>query len=370
MRKIIIDESYSGKRLDRFLIAYFKNCSKNYIYKLLRLKKIKVNGKKVDAKYTLLKNDEVQFYILDTQFESMLKGEKVDVGIKNKIIENLNNNVTNDNKEYFLNIIYEDDSTLILQKPFDMVVIEDENEKKWVMTNFVRDYLSDRDQSNKISDETNDLNDDSEKILANFKPSAVHRIDRNTSGLVIFAKKYSSFVDLVAIFKKRKIEKEYLAIVIGKLSISKRIEIKISKDEEGNIVRVDGEKNKFDSKTAITNIEPIIITEEATLVRATIETGRTHQIRVTLAETGHPIINDIKYGQKKQFERFASKYNIDTMLLLAYSLKFENDLPSSISNLNGLRIKANMPYFWQDILKKHFNLSVNKLEELLKNLRK
>ena len=362
MKTIEIDESYSGKRLDRFLTAYFKNCSKNFIYKLLRLKKIKVNGKKVDPKYILNKNDIIQFFVSEQQFSSMLKTEE-----KNEV------------DEYFLKVVYEDEQTLIVQKPVDTVVIEDEEEKKWVLTNFVRAYLEDKKiedkniEGKKILDnigEIENTDDKKKENLINFKPSPVHRIDRNTNGLVIFAKSYNSFVDLTEIFKKRKIEKEYLAIVSGRLMVAKRVEIKINKDEKENIVKIDDNNDNSISKTAITNIEPILVTEEATLVRATIETGRTHQIRVTLSNAGHPIVNDSKYGQKKQYNNFSQKYNLDKMLLLAYSIRFDENLPSSIAKLNGLRICATIPDYFEDILRKHFNLSIYKLEELLQNLRK
>lgn len=350
MRIIEIDESYSGKRLDRFLIAYFKKCSRNLIFKLLRLKKIKVNGKKVDPKYLLNKNDIIQFYISEQQFSSMIKAED-----------------KNEFDDYFLKVAYEDDQTLIVQKPFDVVVIEDEEEKKWVLTNFVRAYLEDKNRFDNLID---NIKDNMTENLANFKPSPVHRIDRNTSGLVIFAKTYNAFIDLTQLFKKRRIEKEYLAIVSGRLMVAKRVELKLNKDEKENIVKIDDDNLNSISKTAITNIEPILVTQEATLVRATIETGRTHQIRVTLSNSGHPIINDVKYGQKKQFEQFSQKYNIDKMLLLAYSIRFDDNLPLSISKLNGLRVSASIPYFWERILKDHFNLSIYKLEELLQNLRK
>lgn len=351
MKIIEIDESYSGKRIDRFLISYFKNCSKNFIYKLFRLKKIKVNGKAVELKYILNKGDKIFLFVSDKQFDEMLYGQKIAA--------------ENDQKEkfeqYFLTVIYEDDYLLIVQKPSDTVVIEDEKEKKWVLTEFVRSYI---EASNKL-DQQEDKN-----IQANFKISPVHRIDRNTNGLVIFAKTYQAFNELVKVFKERKIEKEYLAIVKGQLLYPKKIVLNLVKDEKLKTVFVDEENDKNNTKTAITYIEPLAITKEATLIRATIETGRTHQIRVTLSNSGHPIINDIKYGKKILYEEFNKKFDIKQILLLAYSIKFEDNLPLILSNLSGKRFFSILPDFWVEILQKQFNISQNKLEELLEKIRK
>lgn len=354
MKEIIIDDSYCGKRLDRFLTGYFKNCSKNYIYKLIREKKIKVNKIKADIKYILKKNDLIQLYISEKQFNQMLHG-RFSSGFLHTENKNMSVNdisIKNIDVQYFLLVIYEDDSVIIIQKPIDMVVVEDEREKKWILTNFVRSYFRDNQQDTQ------------------FKISPVHRIDRNTAGLVIFAKKYMAFKDLTEVFKRRMIEKEYLAIVVGELLLPKKIVINLSKDEKKYMMIVDKKNSDNYSKQAITIVYPLIVTKEATLVRVKIETGRTHQIRVTLAGSGHPIINDIKYGQKKFFENFVDKYNIKTILLLAYSIKFSEQLPESISKLSGKRFNTILPDFWEDVLNKHFNISKETLKTLIENSRK
>ncbi len=357
MKIIKVDENYSGKRLDRFLIAYFKNCSKNFIYKLLRLKKIKINGKKEDEKYILKKDDLIQIYVSDEQYQTMLSSSQEEETKKIK-----DKNIDESSYPYFLSILYEDESVLIVQKPTDMVVLEDQKEKEYVLQNFVRRYLIAKDSDEKYYDSN------SEK--AKFLPSAVHRIDRNTAGLVMFAKKYQSFVDLTELIKKREIEKEYLAIVYGQLLLPKKVTIHIKKNEKENLVFVNENFKDEETKIAITDITPLIITKEATLVRAKIETGRTHQIRVTMANSGHPIINDFKYGEKRLYSQFTKKYNINSMLLLAYSLKFSSNLAQSIKNLSNLRVKAVLPLIWKEILQKHFNISEGKLEELIESLRK
>lgn len=374
MKEIIIDESYAGKRLDRFLISYFKFCSKNLLFKLIRLKKIKVNDHKVDQKYLLKKGDKIKFYISDLLYKNMLQGDEVKEKEK-----------TDQINDFFLLVIYEDEAVIIVQKPVDMVVIEDEKEKKWVLTDFVR-YYCDKNYSGKSKKiEENDNNENEESSFAKFNVSPVHRLDRNTTGLVIFAKTYEAFNDLTDFIKKRKIEKEYLAIASGEILLKKRIELNIVKDEEKNLVTVRKESKNNENdyqynlknqnlsekiKTAITIITPIINTKDATLIHAIIETGRTHQIRVTLANSGHPIIMDTKYGKKKDFEEFVKKYSVPSILLLAYSLQFPDNLPPSIKNLEGKRIEAILPDFWVNILDNHFDISKNKLEELLKKIRK
>ena len=412
MKIVNIDDSYSGKRLDRFLIGTFPRCSKNLIYRLIRQKKIKINNKKCDEKYILKQGDKIYFYISDLLYHQMLEGNKKELGNlesinggsedekkhseKNEIQDpDLNRKrQSNNDVDFFLLILYEDDSIIILQKPSSMVVHEDLQEKKWVLQRFLFNYLNfnylnfngdyfehskkteilkntfKNKNSYKEIDKKNIVETDftrttEEEIL--FPPSPVHRLDRNTEGAVIFAKTYRAFIEASELIKRHKVQKEYIAIVYGRINNEKKFTLNLIKDSEKNIVRV---QNSPDSKIAITLVQPLAFSKETTLVRVIIETGRTHQIRITLANNGTPIVGDSKYGIKRQFADFQKRYDIREQMLFAYSIKFPKLDNSSIQALSNKRICAKLPDIWLNIFEKEFGFSETEFEELLQNLRK
>ena len=407
MKIVNIDDSYAGKRLDRFLIGAFPRCSKNLIYRLIRQKKIKINNKKCDEKYILKQGDKIYFYISDLLYHQMQGGnikekgnlESINGGLgdekqnieKNEIQDpDLNRKrQSNSDVDFFLLILYEDDSIIILQKPSSMVVHEDLQEKKWVLQRFLFNYLNfdgeyfahskkpeilkdtfNSQNSYKGIDKKNAVKTDfvrtTEKEIL-FPPSPVHRIDRNTEGVVIFAKTYRAFIEASELIKRHKLQKEYIAIVYGRINNEKKFTLNLIKDSEKNIVRV---QNSPDSKKAITLVQPLAFSKETTLVRVIIETGRTHQIRITLANNGTPIVGDSKYGSKRQFADFQKRYNIKEQMLFAYSIKFPELDNSSIQALSNKRICAKLPDIWLNIFKKEFGISETEFEELLQNLRK
>lgn len=333
MIEIKITREIKTKRLDKFLISYFNNTSKNFIYKLIRKKIIKVNNKKCDFKINLKEGDAIQIYLSDSTLEK-IKGN-------NKELDR------NYGKNIFLSIAYEDKNILIVNKPRGVIVHSDNSEKFWILQNFVIQYLIEIGEYN--------------PKIHNFMPSPVHRIDRNTEGLVIFAKTFESHKFLSYLFKSKLIKKYYLTIAHGNIKKRKTVTLNLLKDEHNNRVII-----SQSGKKATTIINPLMQNNKYTLLEAQILTGVTHQIRKSLLEIGNPIIGDIKYGNKEINKFFKEKYKLSNHLLAAYKIVFPSIEESSFKYLSEKTFYYHLsPLFIKisnDLFKNKF-----KIESLYKN---
>ena len=275
MKILVVDEKYNNKRLDKFIFDKFPSLSSGLFYKTLRKKDFRVNDNRISENIILHTGDEIKVFIID---------------------ELLENNVS-------LPTIYEDDNILVIDKPTNIEVVGD---------NSVTSIL--------------------EKKYSYIKPC--HRLDRNTTGLVLFAKNEESLNILLAKFKNHEIEKHYRATIYGIPKVKKaKLEAFLFKDSKKSLVYISDEPKKGYQKI-ITSYE--VIKEDKkqniSILDVKLETGRTHQIRAHLAYIGFPIIGDGKYGKNE----INKKFNKKTQLLESYSLKFNFSSPSSIlSYLNG-----------------------------------
>ena len=275
MKILVVDEKYNNKRLDKFIFDKFPSLSSGLFYKTLRKKDFRVNDNRISENIILHTGDEIKVFIID---------------------ELLENNVS-------LPTIYEDDNILVIDKPTNIEVVGD---------NSVTSIL--------------------EKKYSYIKPC--HRLDRNTTGLVLFAKNEESLNILLAKFKNHEIEKHYRATIYGIPKVKKaKLEAFLFKDSKKSLVYISDEPKKGYQKI-ITSYE--VIKEDKkqniSVLDVKLETGRTHQIRAHLAYIGFPIIGDGKYGKNE----INKKFNKKTQLLESYSLKFNFSSPSSIlSYLNG-----------------------------------
>lgn len=314
-----VNKNDQNKRLDKFVKKIIPNAPDSFIYKLFRKKDIKVNKKPKNFDYITQLNDIVYIYISKEQQEEF--SFKKDILIS---------------KKQDFTIIYEDDNVLIVNKPANLLVYDGEDKLKNedTLTKQIHYYLLSTNQYHPENENT-------------FIPSLAHRIDRNTSGLVVFGKTSLALQELFNAFKDHNgITKEYITLVCGKVNQSGTINAKLIKNEKTKIVNID----ETHGLTAITNYQCLKNYQDVSLLNIQILTGRTHQIRVHMKSIDHPLVGDMKYGNSTS-DYLAKKYGLKHYFLHARKICFHH-LNGTLSYLNEKEFVA--PFFkWEeDILKK------------------
>lgn len=310
MKEFVINQNDSGQRMDKFIEKSVPLLPKSLMYKYLRLKRIKLNGKKCEIGTKLNAGDTVQMYINDEFF------------------------VSNPETEFLaappdVKIVYEDENILLADKPAGLVVHESSERSPDTLINRILHYLYDRGEF------------DPDKELS-FTPALCNRIDRNTCGIVIAAKNAAALRIMNQKIKDREIKKTYLCAASGTVDPPRGTLFGyLTKDERTNTVTV-SDAPVPGAKTAVTEYRTLKSAPGLTLLEIDLKTGRTHQIRAQLAHLGFPLLGDGKYGTRTSYNGKKYKYQA----LCSYKLKFDFTTDSQeLSYLNGREFKAGDAWF-------------------------
>ena len=325
MREIVIEKNEAGQRLDKFLAKYMNEASKSFFYKMMRKKNITLNGKKCEGNEKLAEGDVVKLFLAEDTIE---KFSSVQVQAVRKVN---------------LDILYEDDEIILVNKPAGMLS-QKAKETDESLVEYLIDYLL---GSGKLTGSG----------LRAFRPSVCNRLDRNTSGIVAAGKSLAGLQMLSGVFKDRSIHKYYQCLVSGEIRDVKTVDGWLLKDEKKNQVRIltEAEAKRFggrdgdeEPKRIRTKYEPIATDGGFTLLKVTLLTGRSHQIRAHLASLGHPIVGDFKYGGVSKVN--PSGRTVKYQLLHSYRLEFPK-LAEPFVYLSGRVFEAPLPGYFGSVLK-------------------
>ena len=294
MRELTIGKNDAGQRVDRFV-------SKALLQKYIRLKRIKVNGGRAQRDQRLREGDVLQLYINDEFFDKPRE-------------DNLFLTLFRPS----LDIVYEDENLMLLNKRPGLVVHADETEKVNTLINHIQAYLYQKREWNPRWENA-------------FTPALCNRIDRNTGGIVIAAKNAETLRIINQKIRDREIDKRYLCITVGTPRPPQgEVSCFLLKDEKKKQVAV-YHRPVPGGKTAVTRYRTLETREELSLLEVELLTGRTHQIRATMADLGCPLLGDGKYGDGQVNRR----YGETRQALYSYRLTF--DFPTDAGLLNYLR---------------------------------
>lgn len=298
MKNVIVNENDKGKRLDIYIAENFNELSRTMIKKLIESNNILVNDKSEKVSYKVQANDNISIDVPEAK-ETKLKAQEIP-----------------------LDIIYEDSDIIVVNKPKGMVVHPANGNPDGTLVNAILSICK-----NSLSG-----------IGGELRPGIVHRLDKDTSGLIIVAKNDKAHINMSEQIKERNVKKTYIALVRGNVP-----------EEEATINMPIGRSTKDRKKMAVTKNGKQAITHfkvlkrysKYTLLEIKIETGRTHQIRVHMAEIGYPVVGDAVYSKGK------NEFGIEGQMLHAYKLEFMHPITNK-----HMELTAPLPQYFEEILKK------------------
>ncbi|MGM9935393.1 RluA family pseudouridine synthase [uncultured Clostridium sp.] len=292
---LTVDERDEGLRIDKYLSQIFEDKSRSFIQGLIEKENVKVNNKIPKSNYKLKRNDEIEIIMPEPEILSV---EPEDIPI---------------------DIIYEDEDVIVVNKPQGMVVHPAPGNYRGTLVNALLYHCKDLSSINGI-----------------IRPGIVHRIDKDTSGVLVIAKNDESHNKLSEQLKDHSMKREYYALIEGRL-----------KNDSGTIDKPLGRCKKDrlkigiveDGKRAVTHYEVLERYNGYTLIKCVLETGRTHQIRVHMASIGFPLVGDPLYGFKRQ------KFKLEGQVLHAKTLGFIHPRTQQY-----MEFSSELPQYFNDLI--------------------
>lgn len=315
MKEFTVTKNDAGLRLDKFIVKVCPTLPSSLMFKYIRTKRIKINGKRGEISTRLNAGDVVSAYINDEFF--------VEVKPKYSFLT----------APAAVDVVYEDENILLVDKKQGVLVHPDKNEYTNTLIDRIQHYLYKKGEYDPANENS-------------FAPALANRIDRNTGGIVIAAKNAESLRILCDKIKYREMDKRYLAVVHGvPKKKSDTLEGFLEKNENKNQVYL--KTNKTDAaKTIKTKYRVLESKNNLSLVEIELLTGRTHQIRAHMASIGHPLLGEGKYNKSKDDR----KMGFDKQALYSYSLKFDFKTDGGILNyLNGKRFTVDRVWFAEEL---------------------
>ena len=317
MKLLTVTEREAGQRLDKMLAKYLNLAGKGFIYKMIRKKNITLNGRRCDGSEKLEEGDQIRLFLSD---ETIGRFSSVPVQPV---------------KKTSLDVIYEDENILLINKPCGMLS-QKAAESDVSLVEYITAYLL----------ETGAM---TEEDLKTFRPSVCNRLDRNTSGIVIAGKTLGGLQAMGAVLKDRSLHKYYQCIVKGRVETPCRIRGYLRKNPAANQVSVFKDPVP-DSQAIETEYIPLSVGSAYTRLQVTLITGRSHQIRAHLASIGRPILGDPKYGDPALNREIRQKYGMSTQLLHSWKLVMPDAVPEPCAGLAGRSFTAPLPKDFERVM--------------------
>ena len=326
MKEFKITKNDAGLRLDKFIVKVCPTLPSSLMFKYIRTKRIKINGKRGEISTRLNEGDTVSAYINDEFF--------AEAEPKYSFLSAPSN----------IDVVYEDENILLVDKKQGLLVHPDKNEYTNTLIDRIQHYLYKKGEYDPKSENS-------------FAPALANRIDRNTGGIVIAAKNAEALRILCDKIKYREMDKRYLAVVHGiPKKKSDTLEGFLEKNESKNQVYLKNRKTA-EAKTIKTKYRVLQSKNNLSLLEIELLTGRTHQIRAHMASIGHPLLGEGKYNKSAEDR----KMGFDKQALYSYSLKFDFKTDAGILNyLNGKRFTVKKVWFAEELFGKEYTKLLEK----------
>ncbi len=293
MKEIEITQNEQNQRLDKFLFKYFNAAPKSFVYKMLRKKRIKYNGKKAEGGEMLKNGDTLQMYLSEETMDGFMQEKSL-----NKA-------------ERHFGIVYEDDNIIIVVKPAGVLSHPEKDSDNDTLIDQILYYLYEKGQY--IPDKE-----------SSFTPAICNRLDRNTGGIVIAGKTLAAVQDVNRMIAEKKIKKYYITMVRGEMTENREFFGYHLKDGETNQVKV-LKSEAPGAKKIYTKVHTLSVREKFSLLEIDLITGKSHQIRAHLKSMGYPVVGDRKYGDDRVNRIFREKYGLNNQFLFAHRILWGED---------------------------------------------